>query len=196
MDLKPITLIGKLVSLVPLGFEHTDDLASFAGDDSIWIYMRYGVVDNPEKMRGFIKYLLDAQARGTDLPFAVVHNPSGKAIGMTRYMNIEPPNRSLEIGGTWYAVQHQRTGVNTECKFLLLQHAFEVQGCIRVQIKTDSRNIQSQRAIERIGAVREGILRDHMILPDGTIRSSVYYSVLEREWPEVKQRLINLMNRS
>jgi RimJ/RimL family protein N-acetyltransferase len=111
-------------------------------------------------------------------------------------MNIEPANRALEIGGTWYSVDFQRTGVNTECKFLLLQHAFEVLDCVRVQIKTDLRNERSQRAIERIGAVREGVLRDHMIMPDGTLRSSVYYSILAREWPEVKQRLVGLMNRS
>ncbi len=144
-------------------------------------------------MQRFVDNLLTLQERGTDLPFAVVHRETGKAIGMTRYMNIERGNRALEIGGTWYGVDYQRTGVNTECKFLLLRHAFEDLGCIRVQIKTDLRNERSQRAIERIGAVKEGVLRDHMILPDGTVRSSVYYSILAREWPSVKQRLVGML---
>lgn len=195
IEIKPITLTGKTVRLVPLSMEYLSDLTLAGQDPAIWMYMRYGVVDSETKMREFIQHLLEYQARGTDLPFAVIHIPSGKAVGMTRYMNIEPQNRALEIGGTWYGAAYQRTGVNTECKFLLLQHAFEDLNCVRVQIKTDLRNERSQRAIERIGAVREGVLRDHMILPDGTVRSSVYYSVLAREWPAVKQRLLEMMNR-
>jgi RimJ/RimL family protein N-acetyltransferase len=105
-------------------------------------------------------------------------------------MNVMPKDRGLEIGGTWYGVNYQRTGVNTETKFLLLRHAFEVLGCIRVQLKTDANNIRSQQAIERIGAVKEGVLRNHMILPDGRFRDSVYYSIIDREWPAVKTRLI------
>jgi RimJ/RimL family protein N-acetyltransferase len=108
---------------------------------------------------------------------------------MTRYMDIQPRNRALEIGGTWYAAAFQRTAANTECKYLLLRHAFETLGCQRVQFKTDLRNERSQRAIERIGATREGVLRSHMLLPDGTLRSSVYFSILENEWPAVKARL-------
>jgi N-acetyltransferase len=196
MNLFPITLSGGLVRLVPLSLEHAEDLAAAGRTESIWTYMRYGVIDSSEKMREFIQYLLAMQTRGTDLPFAVIHQPSGRAVGMTRYMNIEPDNRALEIGGTWYAAEYQRSGVNTECKFLLLQYAFEEQDIIRVQIKTDLRNERSQRAIERIGAVREGVLRDHMILPDGTVRSSVYYSILAREWPGVKQHLLERMKRS
>jgi RimJ/RimL family protein N-acetyltransferase len=196
MDLQPVTLSGNVVRLEPIGIQHARDLTEAGTDESIWKFMRYGNVDNEEKMVEFIHYLLESQARGTDLPFAVVHLAQKKAVGMTRYMNIEPANRALEIGGTWYGAPYQRSGVNTECKFLLLRHAFEVFGCLRVQIKTDLRNERSQRAIERIGAVREGVLRDHMILPDGTIRSSVYYSILAREWPNVKQRLITLMNRT
>jgi N-acetyltransferase len=122
--------------------------------------------------------------------------PLGKAIGSTRYLDIRPEHRGLEIGGTWYSAAHQRTGVNTECKFLLLKHAFEVLDCIRVQLKTDSRNERSQRAMERIGAVREGVLRNHMIQPDGHWRQTVMYSITVEEWPAVKARLEQLMSRT
>jgi RimJ/RimL family protein N-acetyltransferase len=156
--------------------------------------MRYGVVNTPEKMTAMIAYLLEGQARKTDLPFAVLHKQSQRVIGMTRFMDIQVPNRAVEIGGTWYGKEFQRTGVNTECKFLLLQHAFEVYDCVRVQFKADLRNERSQRAIERIGGVREGVLRDHMILPDGYIRSSVYFSILKSEWPGVKQNLLQKLS--
>jgi RimJ/RimL family protein N-acetyltransferase len=125
----------------------------------------------------------------------VISLESRKAIGCTRYLDIHPEHRNLEIGGTWYGAPYQGTGVNSEAKYLLLRHAFETLGCIRVQLKTDLRNLRSQRAIERIGAKREGLLREHMILPDGTIRSSVYYSILVSEWPEVKVRLEEMMVR-
>jgi len=157
--------------------------------------MRYGLVTTQEKMRQMIDDLLTRQERGTDLPFVVIHQNSGRAIGMTRYLNIEPQNRAVEVGGTWYGPGYQRTMVNTECKLLMLAYAFECLGCIRVQLKTDLRNERSQRAIERIGAVREGVLRDHVILEDGYVRSSVYYSILSREWPRVKQHLLKLLDR-
>lgn len=194
MNLEPTILTGSIVRLEPLDRRHMQDLAVEGKDERIWAFMRYGLVDNEEKMLQMIEYLLDHQAQGTDLPFAVIHLASGRAIGMTRYMAIEPHNRALEIGGTWYGASYQRTGVNTECKYLLLQYAFESLDFIRVQIKTDLRNERSQRAIERIGAVREGVLRDHMILPDGTVRSSVYYSILAREWPAVKSHLFELLH--
>jgi N-acetyltransferase len=196
LNVQPVILTGKIVRLMPLDLSYVPDLAAAGADESIWKFMRYGAVTSEPDMRHFVDSLLAMQERGTDLPFAVIHLDSQKAIGMTRYMNIEPANRALEIGGTWYSTAFQRTGVNTECKFLLLQHAFESLDCVRVQIKTDLRNERSQRAIERIGAVKEGVLRDHMFLPDGTLRSSVYYSILAREWPEVKQRLLSLMNHS
>ena len=195
MDIEPIVLSGKVVLLAPLDRSHLPDLADAARDEDIWRYMRYGKVNTLEKMSSLVDYLLDLQQRQTDLPFSVIHLNSGKAIGMTRYMEIEPANRSLEIGGTWYAKDFQHSAVNTECKFLLLRHAFEDLSCIRVQFKTDVRNERSQRALERIGAVKEGVLRDHIILPDGTVRSSVYYSILANEWPAVQQRLLKLMSR-
>ena len=195
MAIESIVLTGKVMRLDPLSPENALDLADAGKDEDIWRYMRYGPINSPEKMKSFISYLLGLQKSGTDLPFAVIHLGSGRAIGMTRYMSIEPDNRSLEIGGTWYNREYQHTAVNTECKFLLLRHAFEELACIRVQFKADERNERSQRALERIGAVKEGVLRDHMILPDGTVRSSVFYSILAREWPVVKQGLLKLMSR-
>jgi len=191
MNLKPMTLTGRIVRLEPLGMQHLADLTLAGKDEIIWKYMRYGLVTTEGKMRDFIASLLAAQERGTDLPFAVIHRETSRAVGMTRYMYIDPLNRSLEIGGTWYGVAYQRTAVNTECKFLLLQYAFEQQDVVRVQFKADLRNERSQRALERIGAIKEGVLRDHMILPDGVIRSSVFFSILPREWPAVKSQTKN-----
>jgi RimJ/RimL family protein N-acetyltransferase len=195
MKIQPVTLTGKVVRLVPLSLDHVPALTEAASDPSILTFMRYSTIDSEEKMAGFVRYLLQHQERGTDLPFTVTLLETGQPIGMTRYLNIEPGNRAVEVGGTWYSPAYQRTAVNTECKLLLLQHAFETLECIRVQIKTDLRNERSQRAIERIGAVKEGVLREHMILPDGTVRSSVYYSILARERPGVKQRLQERLNR-
>jgi RimJ/RimL family protein N-acetyltransferase len=146
-------------------------------------------------MVAFVERLLAYQAAGEALPFAVIDRETGRAIGCTRYMDIRTRNRGLEIGGTWYGRAYRRTGVNTECKYLLLRHAFEVYGCIRVQLKCDLRNEPSQRAIERLGATREGILRNHVIRPDGTIRSSVMYSITDAEWPGVRARLEALLAR-
>ena len=152
--------------------------------------MVYGTIQTQSQMLELVEELIRRQGQGTDLPFAVIHLPTSQAIGMTRFMDIRPQDRALEIGGTWYAPSYQRTAVNTESKLLLLTHAFEVVGCIRVQFKTDSRNVQSQQALERIGAVREGVLRSHMVLSDGYIRDSVYYSIIASEWPQVKANLI------
>ena len=140
-------------------------------------------------MRAWVRDMLARQAKGTDLAFAVVHQETGRAIGASRYLDIQPANRAVEIGGSWYGRDYQRTAVNTESKYLLLGHAFDDLGCIRVQLKTDRRNERSQRAIERLGAVREGLLRHSMIMPDGHVRDSVYYSILAEEWPGVKARL-------
>src|SRR5512135_223728 len=196
MKVEPLTLTGQVVRLVPLSEEHVPALALAGRDPGLWQFMRYGVVDTEDKMRDLVHYLLHQQAKGSDLPFTVFHLADNCAVGMTRYMDIRPADRDLEIGGTWYAPAYQRTAVNTECKYLLLRHAFETLGCIRVQLKTDLRNERSQRAIERLGALREGVLRDHMILPDGTVRSSVFYSILAAEWPGVKTRLEGFLKES
>ncbi len=186
---QPVTLTGKAVRLAPLSLEHVPDLTTAGAHEEIWRYMLYGTIHTEAEMRAWVQDLLKRQERGGDLPFAVIHQPGGRAIGATRYLNILPDHRAVEIGGTWYAPEFQRTPVNTECKYLLLQHAFEKLGCIRVQFKTDVRNERSQRAIERLGAVREGVLRNHMILPDGSFRHSVFYSILDSEWPLIRQRL-------
>ncbi len=189
MDVQPVTLMGRVVRLEPLAEAHVIDLAKVGLEEKIWHYMVYGNVDTIEQLRLWVQELLLRQAAGTDLPFAVIHLASGQAIGSTRYLDIDPEYRSVEIGGTWYGLDYQGTLVNTECKYLLLKHAFEVLGCVRVWFKTDRRNLRSQRAIERLGAIKEGTLRNHMILPDGTIRDSVMYSILPQEWPQVKQTL-------
>ncbi len=196
MDIHPITLTGKLIRLEPMSEAHVPALAQVGLDPRIWQYMIYGQKKTEEDLRLWVSEILRRQALGADLPFTVIHQASGRAIGTTRYMEIHPQHRNLEIGGTWYGIDYQGSGVNTEAKYLLLRHAFEIWDCIRVQVKTDLRNIRSQRAIERLGAVREGVLRDHVLLEDGYVRSSVMYSILAAEWPAVKAgleaRLANL----
>ena len=195
MHVTPVTLVGRVVRLEPLSLEHVPGLSRVGLEDEIWRYMRYGWVRTEAQMRQWVEELLRLQERGSDLPFAVVHLESGEPIGATRYLEIRPQDRAVEIGGTWYGVSYQRTAVNTECKYLLLSHAFERLGCIRVQFKTDLRNGRSQVALERLGAVKEGVLRKHMILPDGAVRDSVYYSIIDSEWPEVKRRLEVMLGR-
>lgn len=189
MWVEPVTLQGDYVRLEPLSEAHVPGLSLIGQDVSIWRYMLYGEVTSEERMRAWVRDLLSRKAAGGDQPFVVIHNASGQVAGATRYMDIRPAHRGLEIGGTWYGLAYQRTPVNTETKYLLLRHAFETLGAIRVQLKTDLRNERSQRAIERLGAVREGVLRNHMILEDGSYRHSVYYSILDSEWPTVKTRL-------
>ncbi len=188
-NLKPVTLTGRYVRLEPLSEAHLPGLAAVGLDERIWRFMRYGRVESVEDLRGWIQSMLRLQEDGHDLPFAVVHLESGRAVGATRYMDVHPQDRNLEIGGTWYGIAYQRTAVNTESKYLLLRHAFKALGCIRVFFKTDLRNERSQRAIERLGAVREGVLRNNIILPDGYLRSSMYYSILVEEWLMVKANL-------
>ena len=191
----PVTLSGEIVRLEPLSVGHVPALAAAGRDPVIWEHMLYGVVDTHEKMLRFVQDLLQRQQRGTDLPFTVVLRASGQAIGCTRYLDIQPHNRSVEIGGTWYAPAYQRTGVNTEAKLLLLTYAFEQLQTVRVQFKTDVLNLRSQLAIERLGAVKEGVLRNHLVRPDGSLRSSVYYSILAQEWPGVRVRLTGFLTR-
>jgi RimJ/RimL family protein N-acetyltransferase len=164
---------------------HIPGLAEIGVGQEFWDFMLYGKIETEEDMTHWVWDILSRP----DLPFVVIHLESGHVAGATRYLNMAPEHRGLEIGGTWYGLEFQRTAVNTECKYLLLKHAFESLDCIRVQFKTDLRNERSQKAIERIGAVREGVLRNHMILPDGRFRHSVFYSILDTEWQQVKKRL-------
>jgi RimJ/RimL family protein N-acetyltransferase len=189
-----IILEGKVIRLEPLTTAHITGLAAAGRDDSIWRYMVYGNLSNLEKMGKWVNDLLIQQAAGTDLPFTVIQNKTGNIIGATRFLEMQPRHRSLEVGGTWYSPEFQGTAVNPECKFLLLKYAFEEMQCIRVQFKADLRNEHSIHALEKLGAVREGVLRNHMILPDGIIRDSVYFSILDREWPDVRIRLEDRIN--
>ncbi len=192
---EPVILKGHVVRLEPLVQSHVADLLPHAQDEAIWRFLPYGLLNNEDKLLNHVWGLLSQQKAGQTVPFAVIHLKTGRAVGMTRFMEIRPENRGLEIGGTWYGADYRRTAVNTECKFLLLQHAFESLACIRVQLKTDARNLPSQRAIERIGAVREGVLRQHVIMPDGFLRDTVYYSILDKEWPQVKADLLRKLKR-
>lgn len=189
MEIKPIVLIGRHVRLEPLSEAHIPGLAEIGIGQNFWRFMLYGDMHTEADMRNWVQDIINRGQRGTDLPFAVIHLASGRVAGATRYLNILPQDRGLEVGGTWYGAEFQRSAVNTECKYLLLTHAFETLSAIRLQLKTDSRNERSQRAIERIGAKWEGVLRNHMILPDGHIRHSVFYSILNSEWLEVKRNL-------
>jgi RimJ/RimL family protein N-acetyltransferase len=193
MKIQPTTLTAPLVRLEPLTEAHVTDLAAVGLDERIWRYMRYGNVQSEAQMLDWVRALLAWQEAGNDLPFAVIWLPTGRAVGCTRYLNINHEHRALEIGGTWYGIEYQGTLVNPSCKYLLLKHAFETLDCVRVQLKTDSRNERSQRAIERLGAIKEGVLRNHMILEDGTLRDSVFYSILPGEWPEIRTRLENIL---
>ncbi len=189
MNVEPVTLTGNVVRLEPLQVTHVESLFRAAQDPAIWSFMPYDPSISLAAMQAWIADALEAQARGKDGVFVIVNLATGEIVGSTRYLTIVPKDRGLEIGGTWLAREVRRTPVNTECKYLLLRHAFEALGAIRVQFKTDSRNLTSQRAIERLGAVKEGVLRNHMILPNGYYRHSVYYSILDTEWATVKAYL-------
>jgi RimJ/RimL family protein N-acetyltransferase len=192
MNITPITLEGNWSRLEPLGEQHVDDLVVAADEDEIWTWMPIRL-KTADEIRAWMVSAHANQAKGTALPFAIIDRATGKAVGSTRYMDIQPANRGLEIGWTWLAKQVRRTPVNTECKYLLLRHAFEDQDAIRVQLKTNARNERSRTAILRIGAQFEGILRQHVILPDGSYRDSAYYSIIDTEWPAVKERLERML---
>jgi N-acetyltransferase len=194
LEVKPVSLTGSYVRLEPMTEAHIPALAAIGVGQTFWHFMLYGDMNSEDDMQNWVRDILARAAKGTDLPFVAIHLESGRVAGATRYLNIMPRDRGVEIGGTWYGLDFQRTAVNTECKYLLLRHAFETLGCIRVQLKTDLRNERSQKAIERIGAVREGVLRNHMILPDGYYRHSVFYSILDAEWPGVKKRLEEILS--
>ncbi|WNF08115.1 GNAT family N-acetyltransferase [Brevibacillus borstelensis] len=192
LQISPITLEGKQVRLEPLDTRHCEGVFQAGNYEEIWSYMST-VIRQPEDAQRFIETALENQASGTELPFAIIRKEDGQVIGSTRFLNISKKDRGLEIGYTWLTPSVWKTKVNTECKWLLLRHCFEELGCIRVQLKTDARNVNSQRAIKRIGGVYEGTLRNHMIVRDGYIRDSVYFSILDREWPQVDQKLQMLL---
>lgn len=194
MQISPISLRGQLVDLIPLSAEHIEGIKAAAADGELW-QLFFTTVPSPELTQQWLNIALEAQQQGKALPFVVVRKADGKIIGATRYCNIDQANRRLEIGYTWYAQSVQRSGINTECKRLLLTHAFETLNCIAVEFRTDWFNRKSQAAIERLGAKRDGILRNHTILPNGRIRDTVAYSILQNEWAGVKQNLDFLLNK-
>ncbi len=189
MHIEPVTLSGNVVRLEPLALKHANDLLLTGQELATWDYISANPCISLDTMQQWISSTLQMQATGTCLPFVIVALTSTHVVGSTRYMDIMQKNRGLEIGWTWLAPEARRSAINTECKYLLLRHAFETLGTIRVQLKTDSRNLRSQRAIERLGAVKEGTLRNHMIMPDGYFRHSVVYSILDSEWPQIKAGL-------
>jgi RimJ/RimL family protein N-acetyltransferase len=189
MIVKPVILSSNVVRLEPLGKEHASDLYQAGQDQDIWTYMPVNPSRSPEAFTAWIEAALAAHVEGHQLPFAIIDTGEGRGIGSTRYLNISQQDYGLEIGWTWLAPEARRTAVNTECKYLLLRHAFETLGAIRVQFKTDSRNERSRRAIARVGAVQEGVLRKHMVLESGYQRDSVVFSIIADEWPAVKSNL-------
>ncbi|HWN08600.1 MAG TPA: GNAT family protein [Pyrinomonadaceae bacterium] len=188
MKISPVTLEANHVRLEPLLREHADALVAAASDGELW-NSTVTVVPSRETISAYLDAALKAQATGRELPFVILQKSSGLIVGTTRFYDIDTENRTVEIGYTWLAAKAQRTAVNTETKLLLLTHAFEYWRCIRVSLVTDVLNVQSQKAILRIGARQEGIFRNHLIMPDGRYRDSVCFSIIESEWPEVKAGL-------
>ena len=184
----PVVLTGRRVRLEPLSIDHLDDLVRVGLDPSIWELTIARPTDR-DGIDAWLRAALTSAAAGTDVPFATIDLASGRAVGSTRFMSIVPDHRRLEIGWTWLGLDHQRTGLNREAKFLQLGHAFDVLGANRVEFKTDARNERSRAALLGIGATFDGIFREHMIMPTGPLRDSAYYSVISAEWPDVRDRL-------
>ena len=193
MNVAPATLEGSHVRLEPLAKAHLAGLVLVGLDEELWRWIPVPV-RTVEELAEYIETALEEQKRGVSLPFAQIEKATGRAIGSTRYGNIDRTHHRVEIGWTWVAREWQRSAVNTEAKYLLLRHAFETLGCIRVELKTDSLNEKSRAAILRIGATQEGIFRNHMITANGRIRHTVYFSIVDSEWPAVKARLFSLLN--
>lgn len=192
MNIQPVELTGNYVKLAPMEKSHVESLFKAGQNVKIWPYMPMGIrtIDDMEQL---VEDALKARETGTAFPFVIIDRENSEIVGSTRFLDISIPNRGLEIGWTWLSPYVWRTPINTECKFLLLEHCFETLGTIRVQLKTDERNVRSQKAIERLGAVKEGTLRNHRILRDGFYRNTVYYSILDTEWADVKRKLTDFL---
>src|SRR5215475_10285484 len=191
---QPVALQSQRVSLEPLAQRHCDDLVEAVKDGALWT-LWYTSVPSPEGMQADIERRLGLQAAGSMLPFTVIDNSSGRAVGMTTYMNIDAVHRRVEIGSTWYRKSVQRTALNTQCRLMLLTHAFETLQCIAVEFRTHFFNQQSRRGIERLGAKLDGILRSHQVAANGTLRDTCVYSIIAGEWPAVKANLTWQMER-
>ena len=192
MNVEPVILKARFVTLEPMSKDHLADLCDIGLDASIWEWSPEPITTR-ESMALYIETALSEQSKGISLPFVTRENASGKIAGSTRFGNMDVPNKHVEIGWTWFAPPWQRTYVNTEAKLLMLTHAFEVWNCIRVEFKTDSLNEKSRNAILRIGAKQEGIHRNHMITQSGRFRDSAYFSIIDSEGSDVKTRLISML---
>jgi RimJ/RimL family protein N-acetyltransferase len=190
---EPVTLKGRHATLEPLSLSHLEGMTEATKDGELW-KLWYTAVPSPEGMSAEITRRLDLQAKGSMLPFAVL-DAEGRCAGMTSFMNIDAVNKRVEIGSTWYAKRVQRSGLNTECKFMLMRHAFEVLDCIAVEYRTGFFNRQSRQAIERLGAKLDGILRNHQRYANGTLRDTCVYSIIASEWPAVRSHLDFQMSR-
>lgn len=189
MNPTPVVLYGDAVKLEPLDTTHAQDLLAAGADPDIWRYLPIAQPDSVAEINRWIDEAWRLASLGNQLPFAIVDPGTDRAVGSTRFLDIHRSWRTLEIGWTWLAASVQRTAVNTECKLMLLKHAFEDLGALRVQFITDARNLRAQQALDRIGAVKEGVLRKQRVNHDGSVRDAVYYSILDDEWPSVKERL-------
>lgn len=185
---EPVKLLGHLVNLIPLEEEHFASLQSIAADPRIWEFYAYDA-SNPEKFNQVMKSAMVEKTRGTQYPFVIEYKPTRQVIGSTRFMDVQPQHKKLEIGTTWLHPDYWATAVNLECKFMLLNYCFDILNTVRVQLKTDENNIRSRKAIEKIGGKFEGILRNDMIRDNQSRRNSAYYSIIEEEWPETKTGL-------
>ena len=189
---EPVTLEGRHVRLEPMARERAGAIAAMlaeaAADGAMW-ESKVTTIPRPEGARAYVDTALKEMDAGVSLPFVTIDRASGRAVGSTRFMNIEAPHRRLEIGTTWIDRSFQRTAINTEAKYLMLRHAFETLKCIAVDLRTHEKNAQSRAAIERLGATLDGLLRNHRIMPDGSLRNTATYSIIDAEWPAVKARL-------
>lgn len=190
----PVTLQGRHVTVEPLGAAHLDAVRAAANDGELW-RLWYTSVPAPERTSAWLAAALDMREKQGAMPFVVRDNTDGSLVGSTRYFNVDAVNRRLEIGHTWYAKRAQRTAINTECKLLLLAHAFEQLGCIAVEFRTHWFNHASRTAIARLGAKQDGVLRNHQLMPDGSRRDTVVFSIIDAEWPAVKRHLGHLLAR-
>jgi RimJ/RimL family protein N-acetyltransferase len=188
MQVSPVTLEGRGVRIEPLSWDHEAELAPLAMDEAIWCYLPTSL-DTTEAFHRWMETALSAAQRGIEVPFVIIDRSSGALAGSTRFFDIRPADRAVEIGHTWLGRNWWRSAMNSETKYLLLRHLFDTLGCQRVSLKTDRLNERSQQAIERLGATREGVLRKHMIVQGGRARDTVYFSILDDEWPAIRDRM-------
>jgi N-acetyltransferase len=193
--LQRIMLRGYSVRLVPIDYSHLDQLSRWSGEEDIWRYMTFAYLASRDELRTWIGSAMDANERGTELNFAIIDEPSQLAVGTTSFYRVVPEHKRLELGKTWLGAPYRRTRINTVAKYLMLNHAFEMILANRVELNTDARNVRSQRAIERLGAVRDGVLRCHTIMRDGFVRDTVTYSITMQDWPAIKILLERLLEK-